>query len=602
MEARAWPIGHALALLFGVLASLPAAPAVAAGVDQGLVVHLGFAGAVRVGVPVPLEIEVPALPEGGPAMVAVDVPALGRQTGEVVTTTIVPFDAVAGAGRAFDVPVVLSDIRRPVVVRVLVAGRERLRRAVPIDPMLVGGRVVVALSDEAAGLEPLVRLSERVVTAYVGAEALPRRWQEYSAVDLLVVRDLDPARLDGAQRDALLTWVRLGGRLLVVARPGLLPPPFLQDVLPASVGQVRVLPPPSPGSVRAGDDLPPGPYAVSPLDPRIGATMTRAGGTVVIAGARAGAGWVELWGFDPRLPAFAEWPGRVRLWTAALGEPAPSQVQIDAVAEQLPAGPSLDPLVHAEVAGAVFVYLAALYLIGRRRALRARALASLAVVAVALVVFWRLAMDVRERSTSVVDVTFVEQASGTDVARALTVGAVAVPYGGRYRVRVSGGNVVAPVTASGDLRAEVTDQRTVLEGTLTAGTGPRTFAALGTVSRTARAELAQHGRTLRVDLGGERAHRVELHWGDRWYWIGDIPSGGSTFDLDPDRWVRSTAADSDSHDRSWIFLGPNGGVIMGATTPVLVGEIEHTVPVFRLEDGGTLGQHSAILLLSVERR
>jgi len=41
---------------------------------------------------------------------------------------------------------------------------------------------------------------------------------------------------------------------------------------------------------------------------------------------------------------------------------------------------------------------------------------------------------------------------------------------------------------------------------------------------------------------------------------------------------------------------------MGATTPVLVGEIEHVVPVFRLEDGGTLGQHSAILLLSVERR
>jgi hypothetical protein len=114
-----------------------------------LVAHLGFGGAVRVGVPVPLRIDVPALPEGGPAVVTVDVPALGRQTGEVMTTTVVPFDAVAGAGRAFDVPIVLSDVRRPLVVRVIVAGRERLHTAVPIDPMLVGGRVVAALSDEA---------------------------------------------------------------------------------------------------------------------------------------------------------------------------------------------------------------------------------------------------------------------------------------------------------------------------------------------------------------------------------------------------------------------------------------------------------------------
>ncbi|HYM69168.1 MAG TPA: hypothetical protein VEZ44_06195, partial [bacterium] len=531
---------------------LSVAPAVATGVDQDLVVHIGFAGAVRVGVPVPLKIEVPALPEGGPAMVTVDVPALGRQTGEVVTTTVVPFQAVAGAGRSFDVPVVLSDIRRPLVVRVIVAGREQLHRAVPIDPMLVGGRIVAALSDEAAGLESFARLPQRVVTAYVGTDSLPRRWQEYAAVDLLVVRDLDPGRLDDAQRDALLTWVRLGGRLLVVARPGTpAPPPFLRDVLPASVGPMRVVPPPPPGPTRAGGDLPAGPYAVSALDPRAGATVTRAGGVAVIAGAHAGAGWVQLWGFDPRLPAFAEWPGRVRLWTAALGEPAASQVQIDAVAEQVPAGPSLDPFVHAEVAGAVLAYLAMLYLIGRRRARRAGVLASLAVVAVALVVFWRLAVAVRARSTSVVDVTFLEQASGTAVARALTVGAVAVPYGGRYRVQVSGGSVVAPVTASGDLRAEVTDRGTVLEGTLTAGAGPRAFAAIGAVSRAARAELEQQGRTLRVELGGQRAHRAELHWGDRWYWIGDIPSGGSTFDLNPDRWVRSTGTDSDGHDRSW---------------------------------------------------
>ena len=41
---------------------------------------------------------------------------------------------------------------------------------------------------------------------------------------------------------------------------------------------------------------------------------------------------------------------------------------------------------------------------------------------------------------------------------------------------------------------------------------------------------------------------------------------------------------------------------MNPTTPVLVGEIPHTVPVFDLADGGTVDQRPSILLLPVAGR
>ncbi len=558
--------------------------------------RLGFGGAVRVGVPVPLTVVLPPLPYAGPGRIEVDAPVLGRTEGEAVTTTVVPFVAVAGVRRTFETPIQLGDIRRPLEVRVSIGGRERLRQAVPIDPQKVGGRVAVEISDSASGLAPLGGLPERVVTAYVGPEALPRRWQEYAAIDLLVARDLDPARLDQAQRDALVMWVRLGGRLVVIAPPGAPSLDALDDILPASIGTPAVVA--SEPSPPAGASLPSGPYPVDALRPHPGASARRAGGIPVIAGAHAGAGWVQMWGFDPGAPPFAGWPGRTALWQAALGPAGVSPVQVDAAAEQLPAAPAIDPLVHAEVGGAVLAYLAALYLIGRHGLTRSRVLAAAAAVLLAAAVFWRLAGDVRARSTSVVEATFLEQAPDTAAARAMTVGTVAVPYGGRYTVRVPAGSVVMPVTASGALRIVVTDEATLLDGVLENGEA-RAFAATAAVASSARADLSPDGRALRVSLGA-RARRAELHWGHRWYWIGDA-GPDSTIVLDPKGW-ESGGGETTAHDRSWVFVGPNDDAIISPTTPLFVGEIQPGAPVFQLADGGGLDRRPTILLLPVGRR
>ena len=178
---------------------------------------------------------------------------------------------------------------------------------------------MVTLSDEHAGLESLSRLEERVVPVYADADALPHRWQEYGAVDLLVIRDLDPARLDDEQRDALATWVRLGGRLVVIVRQGVPAPAFLDDILPADAEDVRSLT--VAGGAAASPDAawPPGPYTVTTLAPRPGAAVMRLGGIPVIASATVGLGWVAVWGVDPWQPPLAGWAGRQALWVGALG-------------------------------------------------------------------------------------------------------------------------------------------------------------------------------------------------------------------------------------------------------------------------------------------
>jgi len=565
-------------------------------------VRVGFAGAVRVGVPVPVVVQISSLSESGPATLVIDAPGMGPQAGPVVHSTVVPFEAVPDARRSFDVPVVLGNIRQPLVARVVVSGREVARRSVAITPALVGGRIVVALSDEHAGLESLSRLEERVVSVYADADALPHRWQEYAAVDLLIIRDLDPARLDDEQRDALTTWVRLGGRLVVIARPGVEPPPFLDSVLPADAEDVRTLSVPG-GQIASPDAAwPPGSYAVTTLAPRPGAAAVRVGGIPVIARANIGSGWSEEWGVDPWQPPLTGWAGRQALWVEALGQPPRPLVDIGDVADLLPSGTPIGSGAHAQAGAAILAYLGVLYLIARRRSPIGGTLASVGVVVVALVAFWLLAGEVRGRSTSIAEVTFVEPAPGTTAARALTVGVVSVPYGGPYRARAIPQDVVGPVAASGDLRTTLTDAGTVLEGTLPEGAETRAFQSLAVVPFAARAEMSADARTLTVDVGPARVGRAELRWGDRTYWLGDLPPGASTHAIDPSHWVLLTDIQSDAPARAWIFQASTGSVIMDPTTPVLVGEIPHTVPVFDLADGGTVDQRPSILLLPVAGR
>jgi len=635
-RARAWRSGHALAVLCGLaLVCWPAAffhppppPARAASspaADRRLDVRLGFGGIVKIGVPLPLEVVLPPLPASGPAEMVIDAPALGPQAGQVVTTTAVPFESVADTVRVIGAPVVISDPRRPLNIRVMVRGQKVLGTSVAVSPERVGGRVVVALSDDRTGLAALHRLPGRVAVAYVTAEALPRRWQEYAAVDLLVIRDLDPAALDVAQQEALLRWVRAGGRLLLVVRPaaaarstetagspgGRAPvfPAYLDSLLPADVGPIRALSSAAGLAAQYGGTMPSGPLTVATLLPRAGAGHVDLSGVPVIASADPGmgAGQVMIWGFDPWRPPLIEWSGRLRLWEEALGrEPAP-RLDMEGLAEHLAAGTPLDPAVHAQVFTAILLYIALLLGLRRWTPTVAGAAGALLIVLAALGAFPVLAEIVRDRSATLAQVTIIEPV-GAGSARATTVAVVAVPYGGRYRVTATPAEMLAePLTPASDLRVVLGRAGSELTGVLRSGDPPRPFLAVGAIPLSASAVLSRDGRSLAVDLSGLRAGHVELRWGDRLYPLADLPAGRTVRELRPDGWTAVASGGRSSSEWSArvadvIFQGSGADAILKSATPVLAAELDGLAPVFTLGGVRAPGRRLTVLLVPLERR
>ena len=594
-------LSAACALLWSQAAWAGAGPAA-----DGAEVRLGFGGIVKIGVPAPLDVVLPPLGRTGPAELAADAAALGPEVGRVVTSTVVPFHAVAGAAQIVHAAVTINDPRRPLLIRVSVAGQEVLRRAVPISPERVAGRLLVALADDDVGLAALHRLPGRVEAVSIPAGALPRTWQEYSAVDLLVIRDLDPAALDAAQQDALRTWVYLGGRLAVIVRPSSRVPSRLEPLLPATAGDARTLRGLPALTAAYGGLLPPGPLTVTALVPRSGARRVTQGALTIMASWVAGKGRVIVLGIDPLRPPLLAWSGRLRLWDEALGKEAVPVVDPAVVAELLPVGTPLDPLAHAEVGGGIVLYIALLLGLLRWRPTLAGAAGSLVLVALAVGAFALLAGAMRARSATLVQVTILEPVAAAQAARATTVGVVAVPYGGRYRVLAARGMIAQPITPSSSLRIELARDRTELTGILRLGEPARPFEAIGLVPVPISASLSADGRHLMADLGSLRARHVELRRHNRIYRVGDLASGRSVTEIRPDGWSSvteggRTVSELSQHVRDAIFQGPAAGAILSGTTPVLVGEIEQVAPVFTLGGAATPGQRLTILLVPLER-
>jgi hypothetical protein len=563
---------------------------------------------VKIGVAIPLDVHLPPLPEGGRAELVVDTPALGPQTGTVVTSTIVPFDAVPDVPRELHLSVVLSDVRRPITVRLFVAGREVLRRAVSIDPNEVAGRIVAAVSDTRAGLGILGLLPERVVAAYLHAADLPRSWLEYGAIDLLVLRDGNSADLDEAQRRALLMWLKLGGHLLVIPEAGRSAPSYLKPVLPAVWGNELEVLPPSRGEAPSGptigpavieDSLPRGPYPLTSLEPRRDAAQIRVDGITIAARGSAGRGIVSMWAFDPWDRPFLDWPGRLRLLSDALGDQEPPLIDPGMVADRLPSRPRADPIVHLLVGGAIALYIAAIYALRRWGPQGPAALAALIVAAVAVGVFSAIGSDVRRGSTSLVQVTFLEPSPATALARALTVTDLTVPYGGAYVLRAPSSSLAGPVTPSGDLRIELTPAGTVLLGRLPSGRDIRGFWSLGVASAKAEATFEPKAGTLTLDAG-DQIRQAELRWRGRRYPLGDLPSGSSVVRLHADRWILPEDAYRDDQDPLGFFVSLGDAMIVDDSAPVLVGRLEREVPGFIID--GTAGTRFVILVIPLARR
>lgn len=578
----------------------------AASAQTRLAVTVGFDGAFRPGAPTAVDVEIPPLPAGGPAQLILETSALTPQAGRATVSTTVGFQAVAGAAQTLSVPVVIEDLRRPLRVRLLVGGRPAAAADVALDPTRAVGRLVVLVSAVRTGLSVLRRADPPVVDAYVAADALPSEWQEYRGVDLLVLRDIDPARLSDRQRGALLTWVRLGGRLVVIARPGVALPAFLTPIMPAYAGPPQVLRSASDLAARYSASVPAGPVPIVALVPQPAALVVRAGGMPVVAAAAEGNGRVSVWGLDPTIPPLADWDGGTRLWAETLGAPAPALADPAALAGVLDLQVPADRFSHVAAGFLMAVYVGGLAIVRRRRPtlMGGAAVAVAAVVAVA--VFATLAAGARARSTALSQVVVVQQAPETQVASALIVAATAVPYGGVIALRAPDGAAASPVAVIGDLSIRRDGGPTLLTGRMRADV-PWVFEAATAVPLSASADFAASG-SLTADLPAAGLRDAAVWWHGLVYPLGDLPGGRSESRVPGAGWRPAGDVVTDQRSPGRFFRAPGSqipGAITQAPQPLLIGAWPVALPAFALADpsgGRAAGAEDVVLVLPVRGR
>jgi hypothetical protein len=153
----------------------------------------------------------------------------------------------------------------------------------------------------------------------------------------------------------------------------------------------------------------------------------------------------------------------------------------------------------------------------------------------------------------------------------------------------------------------LTADGTVLTGVLRAGEAPRALEAVGAAPVAVSASLSADKRHLFLDLGSQRLRDAELRWHDRLVPLGDLVPGRSVLEISADAWTAAandgrTRSEFSSHLRDGIFRAPMGDAILNGTTPVLVGELQWSAPVFALDGTRAPGRRLTILLVPLERR
>jgi hypothetical protein len=488
-----------LSLLIFLLPAKPAPAAAAPTLDVRAT--LGIGGWVSPGEITPLRIEIrSASPLAGTLQIGV--PAGLR--GGLVTTHLLPLRLAAGGRQQAYVDLIVRDPRRPISLVVRDDSGERFRSALPVGPDRVVEGIVAALTHEAAGLEFVTGTEGKRRPAYITEDDLPVRWQAYDAVDLLIVRDLDPRGVLPAQARALEEWVRQGGRLLIVApeRLNLAEAPWLRALLPPN------------------------------------AERDAGRGTVAVAGE-------DL--FTPARRERGELRAQVR---AILDRPRAASVADVALAEILPSTQPLPGRTQLGLAILSLLYVAAVRVVLRRfGAARGGWLVIAALVALATSGLYAVAAGARTAATSVAQLSVAEMLGALEAARVTTYASIIAPYGGRFAVSVPEGAAARALT----------------DTALTYDDGAREIlgaAADGQLSVVVRQIVPLRFRVRRqapdllvVDRGLLPLDRVVLYRGRQLY---RLPSGApGVIRLDPARWEpvdRQGALGNDTAGRAMDLL------------------------------------------------
>jgi hypothetical protein len=391
--------------------------------------ELGFGGWIVPGAWTPLRVEITTREAIDGELVVGTGAASGQQS-----LWRHPLQLSAGARQRIDLDVIIGDPRRPVVLSVHRRGVTLVSTRMMTTALRATEGIVIALTDDAAGLEVVASLPRGLRPAYLREAQLPRRWQDYEGVALVVVRDLIDNRLLPAQREALIHWVGQGGRVLVTGGDAqAMRLSWLRDILPAHAsGTTR-------SAVLRTISGTGRPVPILQITPRPTAEVIRDGGMIVSARWYYGRGVTTVWAFDPFVPEARAWPTRRRLWSSVLEiQPRPAASSAD-VGRVLPISQSLPGRAQGGLALLTVLYVLAVRYAQRRWVPRTGWLGMIAITLVFGSLMYAFAVNARATAVAATQVTVIETLADRIFARAATYVSVANPYGSPYRLRAPEG-------------------------------------------------------------------------------------------------------------------------------------------------------------------
>ncbi len=189
----------------------------------------------------------------------------------------------------------------------------------PSDGLLYG-----VVSDEPGKLEFLQRVTgwrTAASVAFLSPDELPETAVAWEALDILIFHDVDTAQLMARQQEALQTWLRAGGQLLLTGGPGWQKTTAaFTDLLPVTISGSQSVPDLPTFAAQIGEPFrDPGPYVIASSSLRSGELLYHEAGLPILARQKVGRGSVYFLALDPRLAPLVDWAGAPTLWTAVAG-------------------------------------------------------------------------------------------------------------------------------------------------------------------------------------------------------------------------------------------------------------------------------------------
>lgn len=183
------------------------------------------------------------------------------------------------------------------------------------DDLLYG--IISPAPDELTFLQNLDAGRSRAEVAFLNLNDLPETAVAWTALDVLVLDDIDVSQLTPAQLAALSGWIDTGGQLVVTGGPNWQQTAVpLSDLLPVTLsGTVTVDDLPALRDATGDDFRDAGPYllAGSSLRPGSEALLTDAD-VPLLARRPQGRGAVYFLALDPKLAPLLDWDGNPALW------------------------------------------------------------------------------------------------------------------------------------------------------------------------------------------------------------------------------------------------------------------------------------------------